>query len=183
MQAAILAALSAAALFAAATALQHRSAGLVTAAGTERSAGLTWFISKTLCHPLWVVGTVAGFAGVALHAIALRDGPLTLVQPLLVTGIIFALPLRQLLEHRRPRRDELGWAAALTLGLVVFLAVATPANRSAQPPDLARRSYAVSLLALASLAASRPAGGPPRTRPPHCSAAGPGWRLPQRLVC
>jgi len=102
--AAILAALSAAALFAAATALQHRSAGLVTAAGTERSAGLTRFISKTLCHPLWVVGTVAGIAGVALHAIALRDGPLTLVQPLLVTGVIFALPLRRLLEHRRPRR-------------------------------------------------------------------------------
>ncbi len=137
MLVAILAALSAAALFATATALQHRSAGLVSATGGVRAVGLSGFMCKTLRHPMWVLGTGAGIAGVALHAIALRDGPLSLVQPLLVTGVIFALALRRLLEHRRPRRDELGWAVALALGVALFLAVATPANGSAQPPDLA----------------------------------------------
>ena len=137
MLVATLAALSAAALFAVAAAFQHRSAGLVTDAGAHRAAGMAEFMSKTLRHPLWIIGSVADVGGLALHALALRDGPLTLVQPLLVCGVIFALPLRQLIEHRRPRRDELGWAATLALGLVLFLAVATPSDGTAQLPDRA----------------------------------------------
>jgi hypothetical protein len=82
MLVATLAALSAAALFAVATALQHRSAGLVADSGT----GLVGFMVKTLRDPLWIMGTVAGDGGLVLHALALRDGPLTLVQPLLVTS-------------------------------------------------------------------------------------------------
>jgi anti-sigma-K factor RskA len=50
---ATLAALAAAALFAASTASQHRSAGLVTEAQANGSAGLASFISGTLRHPLW----------------------------------------------------------------------------------------------------------------------------------
>jgi hypothetical protein len=137
MLTATVAALSAAALFAAATALQHRSAGLVTgAAGTPSNAELAGFLTRTLRHPLWVVGLAADVTGFALHALALRQGPLTLVQPLLVTSVAFALPFRQLLEGHSPRRDELGWAAGLTIGLVVLLVVATPTDRTAQPPDL-----------------------------------------------
>jgi drug/metabolite transporter (DMT)-like permease len=117
------------------TALQHRSAGLITAASHQRSGGLTGYVPRTLRHPLWITGSLAGLAGLGLHALALRDGPLTLVQPLLVTGVIFALPLRQFLEHRRPRRAELGWAAALALGLVVFLVVSTPADSPARAAD------------------------------------------------
>jgi drug/metabolite transporter (DMT)-like permease len=132
---AIMAAVSAAALFAVATALQHRSAGLVSPAGRGQAAGAAWFVSTTLRHPLWIAGSVAGLAGLGLHAVALRDGPLTLVQPLLVTGVIFALPLRQLLEHRRPRHAELGWAAALAVGLAVFLVLSTPADGPAQAAD------------------------------------------------
>ena len=135
MLVATLAALSAAALFAVAAALQHRSAGLVTDAGAPRTAGVSEFIWMTLRHPLWIIGSVADVAGLALHAVALRDGPLTLVQPLLVCGVIFALPLRQLIEHRHPARAELGWAAVLAIGLVLFLAVATPSDRAAQLPD------------------------------------------------
>jgi drug/metabolite transporter (DMT)-like permease len=128
---AIVAALLAAALFAVATALQHRSAGLVTVADS-RGGG---FVSRSLRHPLWIVGSAANLAGLALHAWALRDGPLTLVQPVLVIGVIFTLPLRQVLEHRRPGRAEIGWAVALTLGLAVFLVLATPADGPAQAAD------------------------------------------------
>ena len=151
MLVAILAALSASALFATATALQHRSAGLVSATGGVRAGRLSGFMCKTLRHPMWVLGTGAGIAGVALHAIALRDGPLSLVQPLQVTGVIFALALRRLLEHRRPRRDELGWAVALALGVALFLAVATPANGSTQPPDLAPTVLCGALIGLGVL--------------------------------
>jgi drug/metabolite transporter (DMT)-like permease len=134
---AVVAAVSAAALFAVAAALQHRSAGLVTAAGQGAGAAPAGFVSGTLRNPLWIVGSVAGLAGLGLHALALRSGPLTLIQPLLVTGVIFALPLRQVLEHHRPRRAELGWAAALALSLAGFLVIATPAGVSARAADLA----------------------------------------------
>jgi drug/metabolite transporter (DMT)-like permease len=132
---AALAALSAAALFAAATALQHRSAGMVTAAGRDRTAGVAGFVSQTMRHPLWLIGALADVGGLGLHALALRDGPLTLVQPLLVTGVVFALPLRQLLEHRRPRRDDAGWAAALATGLVLFLILSSPTGSARHTAD------------------------------------------------
>ncbi|MGP8206571.1 MAG: DMT family transporter [Acidimicrobiales bacterium] len=132
---ATLLALAAAAFFGVSTALQHRSAGLVTEAQAKRDERLVGFISGTLRHPLWIAGTIADIGGLALHAFALREGPLTLVQPLLVSSAVFALVLRQLLEHRWPRRNELAWAGALAVGLVLFLTVATPAGGVAQPAD------------------------------------------------
>ena len=135
MLVATLAALLAAAFFAVSAAFQHRSAGLVTEVDPLGTAKLAGFISRTLRHPLWVLGSVAGIFGFALHALALRDGALTLVQPLLVSGIIFALALRQLLEHRSPRRSELGWAFVLAVGLVLFLTISTPAAGVTQPAD------------------------------------------------
>lgn len=132
---ATLAALSAACLFALSVALQHRSIDLVADPEKEGELGLTRFISGTLRQPLWVLGAAAEVGGFGLHAFALREGPLTLVQPLLVSGIVFALVLRQVLEHRRPRRSEVGWACALGLGLVLFLIISTPANAVAQAPD------------------------------------------------
>lgn len=127
-------ALVAAGLFGVSTAFQHRSAGLVTD-GTrvgERPGG---FMVRTLRHPLWIIGAVADIGGFALHALALRVGPLTVVQPVLVSSIVFAVVLRELLERRWPRRSELVWATALTIGLVLFLTISAPAVRVAQPPD------------------------------------------------
>jgi drug/metabolite transporter (DMT)-like permease len=142
---AIVAALLAAALFAVSTAFQHRSAGLVAVADS-RGGG---FVSRTLRHPLWILGSVANLAGLGLHALALRDGPLTLVQPLLVIGVVFTLPLRHILEHRRPRRAEFGWAAALTLGLAVFLVLATPADGPVQGADPMPMVFCAMAIALA----------------------------------
>jgi drug/metabolite transporter (DMT)-like permease len=153
---ATVAALVAAALFAAATALQHRSAGLVAlprasseqvaptaeVAGSagERAGALPWrvalrFFYDSARHPLWIAGAAAEVAGLGLHALALREGPLTLVQPLLVSSVIFALPLRQLIERRRPGRRDLVSAAALGAGLALFLVAATPANGTSRPAD------------------------------------------------
>ncbi len=144
LTAAIVAALSAAALFAVATAFQHRCAGLVTVVGRRGD-----FVSRTVRHPLWIVGLVANLAGLSLHALALRDGPLTLVQPLLVVGVIFTLPLRQVMERRLPGHADIGWAAALTLGLAVFLILATPANDPVQGADPEATVFCAVAIALA----------------------------------
>jgi len=52
----------------------------------------------------------ASSAGFALHAPALRDDPLTLVQPLLVIGVVFALPLAPTsrAQASQGRRDRAG---------------------------------------------------------------------------
>jgi drug/metabolite transporter (DMT)-like permease len=148
---ATLASLAAAMLFALASALQHRSAGLVAGGGPLGRAELGGFIASTLRHPLWAAGLAAGIAGFALHALALRYGPLTLVQPLLVSGVVFALPMRRLLEHRRPRPDEVGWALALAVGLVLFLVIATPAGGAPQAPDFAPTIVAGVLIGLGTV--------------------------------
>jgi hypothetical protein len=127
-------ALVAAALFGVSTAFQHRSAGLVSD-GTQASERVGGFIARTLRHPLWIIGAIADICGFALHALALRLGPLTVVQPLLVSSIVFAVVIRELLERRWPRRSELIWATTLTVGLVLFLTISAPAGRAAQPAD------------------------------------------------
>jgi drug/metabolite transporter (DMT)-like permease len=127
-------ALLAAALFGVSTALQHRSAGLVSEAhqGSDRVSA---FIARVLRHPLWIIGAIADIGGFVLHALALSLGPLTVVQPLLVSSIVFSVVLRELLERRWPRRSELVWATALTIGLVMFLTISAPSGRLSQPAD------------------------------------------------
>jgi hypothetical protein len=141
-----LAAVAAAAFFAVASAFQHRTAGLV-AGGTLRRTRLVASFCAMLRHPLWIMGSLAAIVGAILHAIALRDGPLTLVQPLLVTSVVFALPLRAWLEGHKPRRAEVGWAVALTLGLAFFFAIAVPGDATAQASDAVPTIVAAALIA------------------------------------
>jgi drug/metabolite transporter (DMT)-like permease len=145
MLTAALAAVVAAAFFAVASAFQHRSAGLV--AGALRRTRLVAFFCAMLRHPLWIIGSFAAIVGAVLHAVALRDGPLTLVQPLLVTSVVFALPLRAWLEGHKPRRAEVGWAVALTLGLAFFFAIAVPGDATAQASDAGPTIVAAALIA------------------------------------
>ena len=75
------------ALFAVSTALHH---GIVrSAAAAPKGTGLAAFISGTL-SPL--EGRLGGrHPWPRTHAVALRDGPLTLLQPLLVSSVHSAL--------------------------------------------------------------------------------------------
>ena len=77
-------------------------------------------------QPLWVTaigGTVAGFA---LQVIALRFGPLALVEPILVCDLIFAVLIAAYLRSRRPDPVMLAGAVASTAGVVGFQVIAHP---------------------------------------------------------
>jgi len=65
-------------------------------------------------------------AGLGLHAAALHTGALAVVQPLLVTGLAFALPLRTLLDRARPSAGQVLAAAVLAAGVAIFVAAAHP---------------------------------------------------------
>lgn len=132
---AVLAALGASSLFAVAAAFQHRSAVDAPAALSLRPRGIAPFVKATLTHKMWLAGTSAELAGFGLHAVALHTGGLTLVQPILVSNVLFAFPLNHRLHHSRPSRRELAWAAVVVVGLAGFIATATLASTSSKPPD------------------------------------------------
>ena len=80
-------------------------------------------------QPLWLAsigGTVLGFA---LQVLALRYGPLALVEPLLVCDLIFAVMINSFL---RKRWDPalLGGVVATAIGVAGFLVIARPSNGS-----------------------------------------------------
>ena len=77
-----------------------------------------------LRRPLWWAGTAAAVAGYVFQALALAKGSLLLVQPILVSALLFALPMSARLAHRRVTRGEWMWALLLTAALAVFLLLA-----------------------------------------------------------
>ena len=90
-------------------------------------------IQTLIRRPLWWAGTSSAIAGYVFQALALANGSLLLVQPILTSALLFALPLSARLAHRRVSRGEWAWAMLLTAALAVFvvLAKARPGNYEA----------------------------------------------------
>src|SRR5207245_8987251 len=109
-------ALGAAFCYAAATALQQRSARQATPAGLHPR-----LLVDLARRPVWQLGIAANVAAYGLQFVALGRGSLVLVQPLLVSALLFALPIGALLS-RAPvhRRERLG-ALVIVIGLSAFL--------------------------------------------------------------
>lgn len=77
-------------------------------------------------NPLWLFGWIALAGAFVFQALALDAGQLSVVQPLLVTELVFALVLRRF-WLRQPIRPVTWRAAAVTcVSLGVFLATAEP---------------------------------------------------------
>src|SRR3954453_2114260 len=129
MPAAVIAALASAFCFALAAALQQREALAVNVPGVANLRLLTQLGRR----PLWLAGVGCDIVSVALHVLALSLATLAVVQPLGVTGIVFAIPLAAVLRRKRIRGSEIAAAAAVAVGLVVFLRSLTPAGRVQLP--------------------------------------------------
>ncbi|GAA3715442.1 DMT family transporter [Nonomuraea antimicrobica] len=71
-----------------------------------------------LRRPRWLIGGVSIVTGGGLHIVALGLGPLTVVQPMGVASLLFALPIAAALHHRKPSRRELAAAALVAAGLI-----------------------------------------------------------------
>lgn len=126
----ILAALSSALCYAAASVLQHHSAS----GAPDHECLKPSLLVRLARQPLWLIGILADVGGFAFQFWALGHGPMVLVQPLLVSGLLFALPLGALAARRSiPPGDLLG-AVAVVAGLGLFLGVAQPGpGRQASP--------------------------------------------------
>jgi len=123
-------ALVAACLFALAATLQQKGAlgmgevSLGEPSSFVRLAKQTW----------WLFGTLALLAGYVFQAVALDNGKLAVIQPLLVTTIVFALPLGYFLTQQQVTRQEVGAAVLVVLGLAFFIVVGDAASGNDNAP-------------------------------------------------
>ena len=84
-------------------------------------------IGTLVRRPIWWAGTGSAITGFVFQAIALANGSLLLVAPLLVSALLFALPLSARLAGRTVTRVEWIWASVLTAALAVFVMLARAA--------------------------------------------------------
>jgi drug/metabolite transporter (DMT)-like permease len=93
--------------------------------------GVSSVMLRTLLRrKLWWAGTASAVAGYGFQALALGFGSLLLVQPVLVSALLFALPLSARLAHRKVSRAEWLWALLLTAALTVFVLLARASTGS-----------------------------------------------------
>ncbi|WP_398695828.1 DMT family transporter [Streptomonospora wellingtoniae] len=109
----VLIALAGAFCMALGSALQERDA--VRAPG--HSVARVGFLVHLARRPRWVLGTAGAGAGVALHLVALSGAPLTIVQPIGVTGLLFAIVLSALFNRAPVRAGQIAAGVAVMAGL------------------------------------------------------------------
>ena len=119
---AVLLALASALTVGLSTSVQHRAAGEAPAAITG-SVGL---LAHLALRPVWWFGQMLGFVALVFHALALSFGPIALVQPIAIMGMVFAPPIRAAMSHRWLPRQEAVAVVTTFAGLVVFLLATAP---------------------------------------------------------
>lgn len=92
------------------------------------SAGRPQGFVGLLTNWIWLLGLVAQTLGVLLQAAALDRGRVAIIQPLLVTTIIWAMPLGYFLTNQTIKRRHILGAAIVVVGLAVFASVGDPAG-------------------------------------------------------
>jgi drug/metabolite transporter (DMT)-like permease len=156
-------------LFAASASLQQHAArrSVIDSGSVDRLTGravlrpLFALVRRLVRSPLWLVGWVTNLVGFVVQAAALHAGSVALVQPLLVTQLLFAMPLATAWARRWPTLLEWLGAGLVTAGVVVFLVVRGVAPTDGDPDRvrviLAGLSTAALVGILVLAAAGRPA--------------------------
>ena len=127
---AIVLALVAALLFAVAAVLQQRGTAEVPAGNDTLGASFFVQLAK---RKVWVAGIIADTLGFVAQGAALAIGSLLVVQPLLVTTLIFALPLAAWGNKRKLTRSEWIWAGVLVASLIIFMVLGNPKGGISEP--------------------------------------------------
>ncbi|QKW35997.1 DMT family transporter [Actinomadura sp. NAK00032] len=114
--------LVAAFLFAAAAALQYRAARRAVHGRSDASAA-HGLIRRLVRDPVWLTGWGVNLAGFCAQAVALHFGSTAIVQPLLVSQLVFTIVLGTVGTGRRPARLDLLGGLAVSAGLAVLFTV------------------------------------------------------------
>ncbi len=155
--------------------LMTQHAVSIGASDKHRGWSLVTFLFR---QPLWLIGWAAAAGGFAFQAVALHSGQLSIVQPLLVTELVFALVLRRFWIHQHIAKTA--WTAALLtcVALTVFLSAAEPHGGHLQP-DVADWALALSVFGgtVVVLTVMARWGSPVRRAALYATAASITWAL------
>lgn len=114
------------------------------------SIALVWHLAH---RPVWIAGIASVIAGFLLQVVALGNGPISLVQPVLVLELPFTLLLSSRVLGAQVHHREWWAVAALTAGLALLLLALAP--RGGNPTTVSALSWliglAVSLAAVLTL--------------------------------
>lgn len=122
----VLCALLAALLFACASVAQQRAASAVP----EGDA----LVASLIRSPRWWAGLIGDGGGYVMQAVALSLGSVLVVQPLIVTSLLFALPLSAKFSGIRITRSAWSLAIMLAISLAIFLVVCDPTEGDSNAP-------------------------------------------------
>jgi drug/metabolite transporter (DMT)-like permease len=139
----IVLALLAAISFAVGTVLQQKGDLEATAVSGHSS----WLV-QILRKPIWLGGLGFQVAGWILQAVALNKGPLTVVQSITTLSLVIALPFGAWLTGQRITPPVALGAAAIVVGIVLFLSVGSPKGGTAHPSAQAWWTAGLIILAL-----------------------------------
>ncbi len=148
------AALGGAAGFGLASAVQQRATKQVPQERTMNPRLLLELVRK----PIWVASVLTVIVGLSLQVVALAFGPLMLVQPLLVTSVLFAAVYAAWMAGRRLDRTVTLGALCCMAGLSAFLLLARPTGAGTETigPDAIPLAVLLGVVfALCLVAASR----------------------------
>jgi drug/metabolite transporter (DMT)-like permease len=122
---------------------------------------LVWYLVK---NPLWLIGWIALLGAFVFQAVALHNGQISIVQPLLITELVFSLVLRQVwIRQRVPAAAWLS-AAFTCVSVAVFIGEAEPHGGVGQPSAGAWISSIVGCGVVAGALALLSLTGPPGRR-------------------
>ena len=124
-------ALAAAVAFGCSTALMHH--GVSSAPSDVR--GFLMLLRHAVSQWRWLLGFAASLAGLGLHATALHLGSLAVVQPIVVSGLVFGLVFRAALERRLLRSSEMAMVILVAVGLCLFLVAAGSSGGRRHPSE------------------------------------------------
>ncbi len=99
---------------------------------------------------VWLLGTIALLTGYLFQAGALDRGRLSIIQPLLVTTVVFALPLGYFLTKQHVGRREVLGAVAIIIGLGLFVYFGDPAGGNENASNT-QWAIAIGLLSVLSI--------------------------------
>jgi drug/metabolite transporter (DMT)-like permease len=118
-------------------------------------------VTSWMRQPAWWFGTLGAVGGYLFQALALAHGSLLLVQPLLVSSLLFVLPLGARFSNQHVRGRDWGWALLLIAALTVFVLVGQPREghyRAPVPAWSVALSTSLPVVIICVLAARRVAG-------------------------
>jgi drug/metabolite transporter (DMT)-like permease len=98
-------------------------------ARSSQPGGLdVWLLFRLARRPVWLLGIASMILGFFFQVTALRFGPLALVQPILALELLFVFGYMAILGSRGVKARDWLAAAAMSVGLGLFLFAASPSG-------------------------------------------------------